>query len=205
MSRISSFCRITSTTFSLNGELVLERTNDEQVTWAKQVYSYLGLDYSKFYKMDRLAQFGFLGTEGLKKVSSDSLDYADDEVALLFANSESSADTDDRFEKSYGKDGMPSPSLFVYTLPNIVLGEIAIRNKWYGENMFFVFPKFNPSFFKGYASVLMKKGAKVVLCGWVSIKESEIDVLLFLMEKGESGQEVTEEELLKIYERNSYK
>ena len=30
----------------------------------------------------------------------------------------------------------PSPALFVYTLPNIVTGEIAIRNKYYGETSF---------------------------------------------------------------------
>jgi 3-oxoacyl-[acyl-carrier-protein] synthase-1 len=32
----------------------------------------------------------------------------------------------------------PSPSVFVYTLPNIVTGEIAIRNKFYGETSFYV-------------------------------------------------------------------
>jgi 3-oxoacyl-[acyl-carrier-protein] synthase-1 len=32
----------------------------------------------------------------------------------------------------------PSPALFVYTLPNIVTGEIAIRNHWRGETSFYV-------------------------------------------------------------------
>lgn len=199
MSRISAFCRITDSTFSLNGEVVFERSSAEEATWPKQLYSYLGLDYSKFYKMDRLAQFGFLGTEGIKKVSAGITAYKDDEIALLFANSASSADTDDRFEKSYDTDGTPSPSLFVYTLPNILLGELAIRNKWYGENMFFVFPKFNPAFFAGYTRVLMNKGAKAVLNGWVSLAEDKVDVLLFLIEKVEEGELITDELLLELY------
>src|SRR3712207_7060242 len=35
----------------------------------------------------------------------------------------------------------PSPSVFVYTLPNIVTGEIAIRNHYHGETHFFVIPR----------------------------------------------------------------
>jgi hypothetical protein len=205
MSRISAFCRITDTTFSLDGDVVFERSPVNEATWAKQLYNYLGLDYSKFYKMDRLAQFGFLATEGVKKVNAGISAYNDDEIALLFANSESSADTDDRFEKSYNTDGMPSPSLFVYTLPNIVLGELAIRNKWYGENMFFVFPKFNPTFFKGYTNVLINKGARAVLNGWVSLAEDKVDVLLFLIEKGEEGEMITEEQLFELYTDNDTK
>ena len=37
----------------------------------------------------------------------------------------------------------PSPSLFVYTLPNIVAGEIAIRNKYAGETSAFVLEKYD--------------------------------------------------------------
>ena len=35
----------------------------------------------------------------------------------------------------------PSPALFVYTLPNIVTGEIAIRNNYWGETAFYVLDK----------------------------------------------------------------
>lgn len=202
MSVISAYCRITDNAFSLNGNVLLEKTDEAAISWPKQLYTHLELDYSKFYKMDRLAQLGFLATEGIKTTSSTVSYYKDDEVALLFANSESSADTDERFEKSYHVDGVPSPSLFVYTLPNIVLGEIAIRNKWYGENMFFVFPKFNSSFFVEYTKILIGKGAKAVLVGWVSLSEEGVDTFLFLMEKEGEGQELTEENLIELYRKN---
>ena len=35
-------------------------------------------------------------------------------------------------------EDFPSPALFVYTLPNIVSGEICIRNNWGGESSAFV-------------------------------------------------------------------
>ena len=34
----------------------------------------------------------------------------------------------------------PSPSTFVYTLPNIVTGEIAIRHHYHGETSFYLLP-----------------------------------------------------------------
>jgi 3-oxoacyl-[acyl-carrier-protein] synthase-1 len=37
----------------------------------------------------------------------------------------------------------PSPALFVYTLPNTVTGEIAIRNKYAGETSAFVLEKYD--------------------------------------------------------------
>jgi hypothetical protein len=202
MSGISSFCSITASALSLKGEVLLTHSPGE-VSWAKQVYNYLQLDYPKFYKMDRLAQFAFLASEALKKANAGISAYGDDELALLFANSVSSADTDERFEKSYRTE-VPSPSLFVYTLPNIVLGELAIRNKWYGENMFYVFPKFSSSFFRKYSEVLLAKGAKGVLAGWVDIHDDDVDVLLFLVEQNVVGDEFTEEELLELYQKMNY-
>ena len=40
-------------------------------------------------------------------------------------------------------EDFPSPALFVYTLPNIVAGEIAIRNKYEGETSAYVLEEFN--------------------------------------------------------------
>lgn len=39
-----------------------------------------------------------------------------------------------------GDDFYPSPEKFVYTLPNIVTGEIAIRNKYHGETEYYMLP-----------------------------------------------------------------
>ena len=36
----------------------------------------------------------------------------------------------------------PSPAVFVYTLPNIATGEIAIRNGFHGETAYFALPAF---------------------------------------------------------------
>lgn len=201
MNGIVAYCRITGESVSVNGKLILHYNPLSDHSWSKQIYHHIGLDYPKFYKMDRLSQFGVLGSELVKGVSNNATSgYQDDEVALLFANSESSADTDRRFEGSYLTGGAPSPSLFVYTLPNIVMGEIAIRNKWYGENMFAVFPKFAADFFVNYSSILIKKGSMAVMAGWVSLERNEVDVLVFLVENDKEGfYSLTSENLTDLY------
>jgi hypothetical protein len=165
---------------------MFRRNPASEDAWFKQIFKEQELVYPKFYKMDLLSQGGFLASELIKKAIPElASKYKDDEIALIFGNSSSSSDTDIRFIKSYEGNGSPSPSLFVYTLPNIVLGEIAIANKWYGENMFAVLSKFAPDFYLNYIQVMKATGAKAALCGWLEILEGKVDILLFLVE--ESG------------------
>lgn len=183
MSRITAYCHLNEHQCSVNGEVLLQHDNTSQESWLKQLYKYLEFAYPKFHKMDTLSQAGFIMSELIKQANPGlSIGYKDDEVAMLFANQSSSSDTDLRFKMSYEINGAPSPALFVYTLPNIVLGEIAILNKWYGENMFVVLPKFAPEFFVNYVRILFSTGSKAVLCGWLEIAAEKIDVFLFLVE-----------------------
>jgi hypothetical protein len=184
MRSITAYCHISEDACYVNGNIVAQKNELMSDSWFKQLYKDLAIEYPKFYKMDMLAQAGFLGSEFIKQTYPELMSsYADDEIALLFANSESSADTDIRFKESYQDKGSPSPSLFVYTLPNIVLGELAIRNKFYGENMFAVLPKFAPDFFLQYGEIMLETGSKAVLAGWLGILEGKVDVSVFLIEK----------------------
>lgn len=138
----------------------------EDTNWLKECYQKLELDYPKFYKMDNLSKMTVLGTEIIKSTGIlDSI--RDDELELLFANANASQHTDMKFIESYQQQGTPSPSLFVYTLPNILTGELAIRNKWYGENTFFITPRFDTKLFAERLHHSAQKGTKICLCGWV--------------------------------------
>lgn len=183
ISRITAYCHLSSDDCSVNGTVLTRRDKDSSDSWLKQLYKEQEFAYPKFHKMDILSQAGFMATELIKRVSPGLLSYGDDEIALLFANRFSSTDTDARFRASYSVNGAPSPALFVYTLPNVVLGEIAILNKWYGENIFVVLPKFAPDFFVSYANILLSTGSKAVLCGWLDIIENRMEVFVFLIEQ----------------------
>lgn len=198
MKVITAYCNLRGDSCLVNGQTVARRDAASEDSWFKQIYRQQGLAYPKFYKMDALSQAGYLASELIKKACPGlSERYADDEIAMVFANASSSADTDRRFARSY-EDGAPSPSLFVYTLPNIVLGEIAIANKWYGENMFAVLPTFVPDFYLDYGQILFASGSRAMLGGWVEIHAAGTDVFVFLVEERESGTAFTSENLLPL-------
>lgn len=204
MSFITAYCSLTEDTCSVNGAAVIHRDHASADFWFKQIYKQQELAYPKFYKMDMLSQAGFLASELIKRaVPAMTGAYGDDEIALVFANRSSSAETDQRFINSYEHNGAPSPSLFVYTLPNIVLGEIAILNKWYGENMFAVLPKFAPDFYLDYQQILQAAGSKAILCGWLEVTQTQTEVLLFMVEeKGPGMMECNEQSLAQLWNRS---
>ncbi|MCR5003187.1 MAG: hypothetical protein K5984_02355 [Bacteroidales bacterium] len=92
-------------------------------------------DYPKFFKMDALCKLGFLAVELLVRDEKDRFTPREDRAVILFGKSGPLCN--DRNYQATVAD-FPSPSLFVYTLANIVTGEIAIRNKYKGESSFFV-------------------------------------------------------------------
>lgn len=181
MNFITSYCQINENLCSANGEILLK--NVEEISWARSLYNHVELDYPKFHKMDLMSKIGVIGVELLKSKNEKITAYNDDEVALVFANKNSSANTDMKFQQSYQGKGAPSPSLFVYTLPNILIGEIAIKNKWYGENIFAVGEQFEPEFFENYCNILIPNKAQACLCGWVNVLANKIDAFLFTVEK----------------------
>lgn len=148
--------------------------------WLTDLYNYLEVDYAKFHKMDHLCKLAFLGVELLKK-DMDLSQYAGDEIALVFQNSYASLDTDRKHQSNIDNQ-KSSPATFVYTLPNILLGEIAIRNQWYGENLFFLKEEFDLNdWTKSCDTLLKSKKANVVIGGWVEVMDQHFDLQLYMI------------------------
>ena len=97
-------------------------------------------DYPKFFKMDTLSKLGFIASELLLNAEGNrSFEPREDRAVILFnRNASLQADTAYQATIQDPDNFFPSPAAFVYTLPNIVTGEIAIRNKYFGETSFFV-------------------------------------------------------------------
>ena len=182
----------------LNGEK-LDIVFDDTTDWKKHLYRTLELDYPKFHKMDSLSKMAMLAVTILKK-KVDFTQFGEDDLALIFANSSSSGETDKKFISSYDEKGSPSPSLFVYTLPNILTGELSIHNKWYGENVFFINTIFSPKLYIEQIDLYFSKGAKACLCGWVEDGEDKQECVVFLIVN--AGEKITEKELLNIYNKS---
>ena len=120
--------------------------------------------------MDHLCKLGVLAVDILLRDCDHQDKYAGDETGIVLSNTNSSLDVDLKYADTMGAGA--SPALFVYTLPNILIGEIAIRYKFKGENAFFVFKGFNSNFIAGYVNSLFdSKLIKRGICGWVDFLE----------------------------------
>ena len=67
--------------------------------------------------------------------------------------------------------------VFVYTLPNIVTGEIAIRNKYHGESSFILLPeKSENAMDQAIERAFLDSETTSVLTGWVeAVSETEFE------------------------------
>lgn len=198
---ISGWCLIENNRLVLNGETVLESPGIEFGEFAKQVYQQAETGYPKFFKMDNLSKLAFLAADRLLK--NEVKEGAENNIALVFANRSSSLDTDVKYQESIAdRDSYyPSPAVFVYTLPNICIGEISIRYKLYTENSFFIFAGFNPEFFANYADILLDTNkADKVLCGWVEFYKDTYKAFMYLV-SGEGGLEHTINNIQTLYNK----
>lgn len=107
------------------------------------IYKKRVADYPKYYKMDPLSRLGFLAAELLLQAEGAERFVECDDRAVVMVNRSSSIVSDRRYVATISTeaDYFPSPAVFVYTLPNIVTGEIAIRNRYFGETSFYILPR----------------------------------------------------------------
>jgi hypothetical protein len=152
----------------------------------KALFKKEAIVYPKFYKMDNLSKLGFMGAEILLKETLFFDRYKNEEIAVVIMNSVSSLDTDLAYNETIKNKSnyFPSPSVFVYTLPNIVIGEICIRHKIKGENAFLGSHQFDPGkIIESVKLLLDKDRAQACLCGWVEVLDDTFESVLFLVEK----------------------
>jgi hypothetical protein len=164
----------------------------------KEIYQHLQLNYSKFYKMDALCKLGFLASEML--LADRQITFQDHETALVFCNASSSLNTDVAFQQTLHE--IPSPAVFVYTLPNIVIGEICIRHGFKGEAAFFVQERWNVAFNTQYVATLFETTAtRQCLTGWVEVAPNgDFNAQMMLVSAETTSIPFTDNEILNLYQ-----
>lgn len=181
---IHSYCGIKNSTISLNGNSIYKSTTALFSDFIKEASIDLQTDYPRLFKMDNLSKLAFLAADILINNSSKK----SQNTAILLSNRASSLDTDRKHQESITdkEHYYPSPSVFVYTLPNICIGEISIKHQLLSENSFFIFERFNAEHLYIHASQLLKtEKAGRVLCGWTDFDNETYEAFLYLVsEKG---------------------
>ncbi|MVT11796.1 beta-ketoacyl synthase N-terminal-like domain-containing protein [Chitinophaga tropicalis] len=186
---ITGTCVIRNNRVYHNGTLLSEVPQETELPeFLRAVYDRVSGQYPKFHKMDNLSKLGWLAAEVLLR-EAPFKGHLPERTGLVLANRSASLDTDLRYYDTV-KD-IASPALFVYTLSNIVMGEISIRHGFKGENVFFTSDTFDTSLMAGYLEQLFNERAvSACLCGWVEVMGPQYEVVLHKVERTDKGMAV---------------
>jgi len=150
-------------------------------SFLKAMYYKLGLDYPKFFKMDNLCKLGIIGAELLVRKNKD-LFSRKDRVGIILQNKSSSLDSDIKHQEGI-ENNTVSPAVFVYTLPNIVIGEISIKHKWKSEGVFFVDKEVDYKLLSQYSNILLKeKRTELNIIGWIEMLKNNYNLNFWIKE-----------------------
>lgn len=184
MAVITRYCHIRQHTLRDGGRVIFQDGDVSLDEFSERAFLHLGIQYPKFYKMDRTSRLGILGVEVLLQGTAPG--NSPESVAVVLSNAHASLDTDLRYFETLKT--IASPALFVYTLSNVVTGEICIRHGFKGENAFFVTPAFEPATIASYVEgVMMKDSTTSCIAGWIDVLGEQHDVFLYLAEKSKGG------------------
>ena len=174
--KISHRIKITPHRAELDGkEIELEKA-DAEVTdndILTALYKQKVGGYPKFYKMDKLCRLGFLATELLLKEENLQREKMETR-AVVFFNHSSSVYSDRKYMQSIADadNYFPSPSIFVYTLPNIVTGEVAMRNNLHGETSFYLLDERDDRMMDDVIEMTFCDGVtESVIGGWIDYED----------------------------------
>ncbi len=162
---------VTPRTVSVDGAAIkTQSTGKEMLT---ELYKQYMDDYPKFYKMDAMCRLGLVTAELLSKAENHATDRTAERSIILFNHSSSEA-TDRQYQQLIVRqeDFFPSPSVFIYTLPNMVAGEIAIRHQYKGETSFYILPEHDETLMAEVMEATSADAATTdILGGWIDYED----------------------------------
>ncbi len=201
---LTNYCQIKTNFLKLDGEILIEEKSKSIDNFFNDLYIKLEIDYPKFYKMDNQSKLGLLACEYLLKANNILLKYKSEEIGIVLSNNDASTETDQHYLNTLKSDSyFPSPTLFVYTLPNVVSGEICIRNKIKGENAFFISNSFDAEQMHFYIkNLILHTDTEACIGGWINFLGENYEVFIFSIEiNQQNGKPFTPELLNQIYKK----
>lgn len=131
-------------------------------------------DYPKFHKMDGLSKMAFMAAEML--ISEYGAEKLDDDLAVILFNRTSSVVADRKYDATISnpENHFASPSMFIHTLPNISIGEVAIRHGIHGETSFYILEERNEEMMQNIINATLRENdTRHVITGWIDCPEDD--------------------------------
>jgi hypothetical protein len=183
-SNIIAHCIVRGNTIMLNGKIIYQQKDKSMDLegFLTAAYRHWEINYPKFHKMDLLSKLAFITAEKLIEMES----VKPQDLAIVLSNKSSSIISDTTYQKSiqHAESYFPSPAVFVYTLANIMVGELCIKHKIAGENIVFITQDFEVDSIIDYTNILLENNlCKTCLCGRIEATNHEYEAFFYVVEK----------------------
>ena len=166
--KVKHTVKLTPKFLEVNGKRVAEAVAGD--SFLTMLYRKFNMDYPKFFKMDVLCKVGFIASEILLNEEGGERFVPRADRAVILFNRNSSLNADRTFQRTIAntEEFYPSPSVFVYTLPNIVCGEIALRNGYHAETSFYIINKKDDTIINSVVqSTFCDQTLQSMVTGWI--------------------------------------
>ena len=164
----------------VDGETVFLDADAYFGTFIREAYKSRGESGMKFYKMDDFCKLGYIASEWLL----DGIEFGEEECGIVLSGKYGCLDTDMRHQQIIDAEGdsAASPAVFVYTLPNVVAGEISIRHHIKGENTWFYSSDSSMADIREYAHLMLSAtGMRYAVVGHLDCIAGEYNAVFELI------------------------
>ena len=118
--------------------------------------------------MDLYSRLAYVGTTLLAKDALEDAGSEDRALVIFTQNGSVLADRKHLSTFSHPDEFFPSPAVFINTLPNVVLGEIAVKNSIKGETTLVLLPDRDETAMQRIIeATVAATRPSVLICGWV--------------------------------------
>jgi hypothetical protein len=200
VSAIVHFSRLTHRALIVDGRTLVELSACEEKNSLVRIhllYKKAAFNYPKFFKMDPLCKAGMLCLLPFAEYLNTHPQAS--EGGLLFFTDTGCRLTDEEHIRLMNSSSA-SPAVFVYTLPNIILGEWSIFSRWVGYGQCFLMPAFNALYVAQRMAAFKADFPRAPLvAGWCSVNDDFFEGILLICHDSKASETELAKQISHIY------
>ena len=194
--RIAGSARYHQGSFAVNGAVRSTAAGDREAC-ISAAWAAMGATYDRFHRVDAVSKLVLLCTEALLAPLPIDEDLTE-RTGIVLMSRLGSLDTDLRYHSGLVEQNLASPALFVYTLPNIAMGELSIRHGLHGAGHCLIAAGPDTDRLRQVCTMLLaEEGMHRVICGWADIFADEASATFMLV--GSEGRPWDQDEVNQLY------
>jgi len=185
--------RILSTTtyrngrFTVDGKELASSTGDidQDLTNA---WAAMKVELPRFVRMDRNSKLVSIAAAPFFTAEGIITKYPKDRIGMVIMGTHGSMETDQRYLDQLLAENHASPGLFVYTLPNIAMGELSIQHGLHGSGLCLLSEAPDVGQLRDACEILLRDhDMEAVICGWANIFAGSAVATFMVVTTGKEG------------------